>query len=154
MKETLLACDQLKEKNNLLSQIFYNLQLGNYAIAGIATSTLIEYVLAMDVDINSVKLKHIIDEFKNETENIDISYDGIQFLFGLDGFLENYSANTNGFGKDKELDYPNRHWIAHGRMHKDLTKPEAYQLICALYAIVKVINTKNLWEADNFYPYR
>lgn len=72
----------------------------------------------------------------------------VGFLFSLDGFLENYSISTNGFGRDKEPKYINRHWIAHGRMYRELSKIDTYQILLAIYALIRIMNMERRIKAQ------
>lgn len=142
IKKRIVSSTLLKEKNNLLYQVFDAIELGHYALAGIALSSTIEYMLALDVGYDRYKIQRMIDDFKNNVDKISISEEGLLPAFGLEGFLTNFSLETKGFGKEKQPQFVNRHWCAHGRMHSDLTKIDVYQMLCAIYALDVVIEAE------------
>ena len=132
----------LKEKNNLLHQVFDAIEMGHFALAGMALSSTIEYMLALDVGYDRYKIQRMIDDFKNHVGKISIGEEDLLPAFGLEGFLTNFSLETKGFGKEKQPQFVNRHWVAHGRMHSDLTKVDVYQMLCAIYALDAVMETE------------
>lgn len=142
IRDRIVSSTLLKEKNNLLNQIFSAIELGHYALAGMALSSTIEYMLALDVGYDRFKIQLMIDDFKNNVGDISLDEEGLLPAFGLDGFLTNFSLETKGFGKEKQPPFVNRHWVAHGRMHRDLTKVDVYQMLCAIYALDVVIETE------------
>lgn len=142
IKKRIVSSTLLKEKNNLLHQVFAAIETGHYALAGIALSSTIEYMLALDVGYDRYKIQRMIEVFKNHVGKISIGEEGLLPAFGLEGFLTNFSLETNGFGKEKQPQFVNRHWVAHGRMHNDLTKVDVYQMLCAIYALDVVIETE------------
>lgn len=142
IKERIVSSTLLTEKNNLLNQIFSAIELGHYALAGMALSSTIEYMLALDVGYDRFRIELMIDDFKDNVGDISLDEEGLLPAFGLDGFLTNFSLETKGFGKEKQPPFVNRHWVAHGRMHRDLTKVDVYQMLCAIYALDVVIETE------------
>ena len=142
IKERIVSSTLLKEKTKLLNQIFSAIELGYYALAGMALSSTIEYMLALDVGFDRYKIQLMIDDFKDNVGEISLDEEGLLPAFGLDGFLTNFSLETKGFGKEKQPSFVNRHWVAHGRMHRDLTKVDVYQMLCAIYALDVVIETE------------
>ena len=123
-------------------QIFSAIDLEHYALAGMALSSTIEYILALDVGYDEHRIKKLIEDFKNSVGDISLDEEGLLPAFGLNGFLTNFSLGTKGFDKEKEPKFVNRHWVAHGRMHRDLTKVDVYQMLCAIYALDVVIETE------------
>lgn len=142
IKNRITSSTLLTEKNNLLCQIFSAIEMKHYALAGMPLASLIEYMLALDVGYDRFRIEVMINDFKNRVGEISIDEEGLLPAFGLDGFLKNFSFTTNGFSKEKEPGFVNRHWIAHGRMHRDLTKVDVYQMLCAIYALDVVIETE------------
>ena len=142
IKERIVSSVLLAEKHNLIKQIFSAIELGHYALAGIALSSTIEYMLALDVGYDRFRIELMINDFKNKVGEISLDEEGLLPAFGLEGFLTNFSLETKGFGKEKQPSFVNRHWVAHGRMHRDLTKVDVYQMLCAIYALDVVIETE------------
>ena len=142
IKKRIVSSALLKEKNNLLHQVFDAIEMGHFALAGMALSSTIEYMLALDVGYDRYKIQRMIDDFKNHVGKISIGEEDLLPAFGLEGFLTNFSLETKGFGKEKQPQFVNRHWVAHGRMHSDLTKVDVYQMLCAIYALDVVIETE------------
>ena len=140
IRKELLECQFLKHKKSLIEQIYNALDRDEYNISCIALSTILEYLLAVDSNINSIKMPVLLESFINNVGDISISEYEVGFLFSLDGFLNNYISSTNGFEKDKEPKYVNRHWIAHGRMYRELTKIDTYQVLFAIYACIRVMD--------------
>lgn len=149
IKERIVSSTLLKKKNNLLNQIFVAIELGHYALAGMALSSIIEYMLALDVGYDRFKIQMMIDDFKNNIGGVSLNEEGLLPAFGLDGFLANFSLETKGFGKEKQPPFVNRHWVAHGRMHSDLTKVDVYQMLCAIYALDVVMETEQRIKNSN-----
>ena len=140
IKDEIFECSYMTEKRKLVEQIFDAIEHENYWIACIALSTILEFLLAKESDYNSIKISVLINNFMDNVGDIDINEYEVGFLFSLDGFLDNYRTPTNGFQKEKELKYVNRHWIAHGRMYRELTKVDTYQILFAIYALIKIID--------------
>ena len=150
IKGRIVSSTLLKEKSNLLMQIFSAIELGHYALAGMALASTIEYMLALDVGYDRYKIEKMIDDFRNNVGTIPIDEEGLLPAFGLDGFLTNFSLETKGFSREKQPTFVNRHWVAHGRMHRDLTKVDVYQMLCAIYALDVVIGTEQRVKNDEF----
>ncbi len=140
IRKELLECQLLKHKKKLIEQIYNALDREEYGISCIALSTILEYLLAVESNIDSTRMPELLKNFLNNVGDISISEYEVGFLFSLDGFLSNYIQSTNGFGKDKEPEYVNRHWIAHGRMYRELTKIDTYQILFAVYACIRVMD--------------
>lgn len=140
IKTELLACDYMRGKSKLMEQIFYSIKCENYWIACVALSTMLEFLLAKESNFNSIKMSVLLDNFIDNVGYISISEYEVGFLYSLDGFLNNYITPTNGFEKEKEPKYINRHWTAHGRMYRELTKIDTYQVLFAIYALVRVMD--------------
>lgn len=148
IKETLLNTSLLSEKEQLFIQIFNTIDNCNYAVASIALSTMMEYLLAKETNFNSIRLRKMADRFMDNVGDITFDQEGVHYLFGLNGFLKNYIKDTKGFEKDKELPYINRHWVAHGRMYRDLIKTDMYQILLAIFAFVKIVEGEMDCEED------
>ena len=140
IKKEILGCSYVTEKQKLIKQIFDAIDHKNYWIACIGLSTVLEFLLAIESDFNSIKISVLLKNFMDNVGDIDIKEYEVGFLFSLDGFLENYSISTNGFEREKEPKYINRHWIAHGRMYRELTKVDTYQILFAIYAMIRIMN--------------
>lgn len=140
IKEEIVGCNYMSDKLKLIEQIFDAIDDEKYWIACIALSTLLEYLLAKESDYNSIKLSELLKNFMDSVGDISISEYEVGFLYSLEGFLENYRTPTNGFGKESELKFVNRHWIAHGRMYRELTKVDTYQILFAIYAMIRIMN--------------
>ena len=140
IKNEIFGCSYVTEKQKLIKQIFDAIDHKNYWIACIGLSTVLEFLLAIESDFNSIKISVLLKNFKDNVGNIDIKDSEVGFLFRLDGFLENYSIPTNGFEREKEPKYINRHWIAHGRMYRELTKVDTYQILFAIYAMIRIMD--------------
>ncbi len=140
IREELSEFQLLKHKKKLIEQIYNALDCEEYGISCIALSTILEYLLALESNINSTRMPVLLKSFMNHVGDISISEYEVGFLYSLDGFLSNYIHPTNGFGKDKEPEYVNRHWIAHGRMYRELTKIDTYQILFAVYACIRVMD--------------
>lgn len=149
IKKLLLDNDFLIYKRNLLKQIFEAIEHKKYEIACVSLSTILEYLLAFESDPDSTKVRMLLEKFIDNVGEISISEYEIGFLFSLEGFLMNYVKSTNGFGKDKEPKYVNRHWIAHGRMYRELTKIDTYQILLAIYAFIRIMNMERCMKLDN-----
>lgn len=139
IEKELSECQFMKAKKKLIEQIFDALERKDYWISCIALSTILEYLLAFENNIDSIKMRVLLEKFIDNVGDISISEYEVGFLYSLDGFLNNYIQTTNGFGKDKEPEYINRHWIAHGRMYRELTKIDTYQILFAVYACIRVM---------------
>lgn len=142
IKERIISSPLLEEKGVLVQQIFSAIEMEHYALAGIPLASIIEYMLALDVGYNKRVIKNMIKDFKESVGEISLVEDGILLAFGLDGFLKNFSVNTDDFSREKEPRFVNRHWVAHGRMHRNLTKVDVYQMLCAIFALDVVIETE------------
>lgn len=129
----------LKPKKELLKQVCDAMNFENYNIACVAMSTIIEYMLATETNYNCTNIKKMVDRLENKID-MPIDEECIAYIFGLNGFLGNYTMSTNGFEQEKEPRYVNRHWIAHGRMYRNLTKIDAYQMLLAIYAFVVLVD--------------
>ena len=140
IKNEIFGCSYVTEKQKLIKQIFDAIDHKNYWIACIGLSTVLEFLLAIESYFNSIKISVLLKNFKDNVGNIDIKEYEVGFLFSLDGFLENYSIPTNGFEREKEPKYINRHWIAHGRMYRELTKVDTYQILFAIYAMIRIMD--------------
>lgn len=139
IKNEIFECSYMIDKHKLMEQIFDAIEHRNYWIACIGLSTVLEFLLATESDFNSIKMKVLLKNFMDNVGYIGINEYEVGFLFSLDGFLENYSVSTNGFGRDKEPKYINRHWIAHGRMYRELSKIDTYQILLAIYALIRIM---------------
>lgn len=148
IKNEIFGCSYMTEKQKLMEQIFDAIEHGNYWIACIGLSTALEFLLAIESDFNSVKISVLLKNFMDNVGDIDIKEYEVGFLFSLDGFLENYSIPTNGFEREKEPKYINRHWIAHGRMYRELTKVDTYQILFAIYAMIRIMDMENRVKAQ------
>ena len=124
----------------LVKQVFEAIEQGHYYIACIALSTILEFLLAKESDFNSIKIPILLNNFINNVGDISIREYEVGFLFSLDGFLKNYTISTKGFEKEKEPKYVNRHWIAHGRMYRELTEVDTYQVLLAIYAMIRIMD--------------
>lgn len=140
IKNEIFGCSYVIEKQKLIKQIFDAIDHRNYWIACIGLSTVLEFLLAIESNFNSIKISVLLKNFMNNVGNIGIEEYEIGFLFSLDGFLENYSIPTKGFEREKEPKYINRHWIAHGRMYRELTKVDTYQILFAIYAMIRIMD--------------
>lgn len=140
IKKELLESHILRNKKKLIEQIINNISCNNYWISSIALSNILEFLLASESDYNSIKMHVLKNNLIDNVGYISFSEYEIGFLFSLEGFLNNYIANTKGFEIEKEPEYINRHWIAHGRMYRELTKIDLYQLLFAVYALVRIID--------------
>lgn len=140
IKKEILECDYMIGKSKLIKQIFDAIDDEKYWIACIALSTLLEHLLAKESDYNSIKISELLKNFIDNVGNISISEYEIGFLFSLEGFLDNYRTPTNGFGQESELKFLNRHWVAHGRMYRELTNVDTYQILLAIYAMIRIMN--------------
>lgn len=149
IKDELLECQLLKYKTKLIEQIFNALVHKDYCISSIALSTVLEYLLALESNINSTRMTILLNNFMNNVGDISIKEYEVGFLYSLDGFLNNYIKPTNGFEKEKEPKYVNRHWIAHGRMYRELTKIDAYQILFAVYACIRVMDMERRVKFEN-----
>lgn len=143
IKNEILGCCYMREKLELMKQIYNAIEHEKYWIACIALSTILEFLLAKESNYNSIKISALLNDFMDNVGDIDINEYEIGFLFSLDGFLENYSAPTDGFEKEKEPKYVNRHWIAHGRMYRELTKVDTYQILLAIYAFIRIMDMES-----------
>lgn len=148
IRKELLECQLIKHKKKLIEQIFDSLDRKEYWISCIALSTILEFLLALESNINSTRMPILLESFMNNVRDISISEYEVVFLFSLDGFLNNYIQSTNGFGREKEPEYVNRHWIAHGRMYRELTKIDTYQMLFAVYACIRVIDMERRVKFD------
>lgn len=140
IKKEILGCNYMIGKSKLIKQIFHAIDNEKYWIACIALSTLLEHLLAKESDYNSIKISELLKNFIDNVGDISISEYEVGFLFSLEGFLENYRTPTNGFGKESELKFVNRHWIAHGRMYRELTNIDTYQILLAIYAMIRIMD--------------
>jgi len=140
IKDEILGCSYMADKLELMEQIFDAIEYGNYWIACIGLSTVLEFLLAIESDFNSIKMSVLLKNFMDNVGYIGINEYEVGFLFSLDGFLYNYSIPTNGFEREKEPKYVNRHWIAHGRMYRELTKVDTYQVLLAIYALIRIMD--------------
>lgn len=140
IKKEILGCNYMIGKSKLIKQIFDAIEGEKYWIACIALSTLLEHLLAKESDYNSIKISELLKNFIDNVGDISISEYEVGFLFSLEGFLENYRTPTNGFGKESELKFVNRHWIAHGRMYRELTNIDTYQILLAIYAMIRIMD--------------
>ena len=77
IKGRIVSSTLLKEKSNLLMQIFSAIELGHYALAGMALASTIEYMLALDVGYDRYKIEKMIDDFKNNVGTIPIDEEGL-----------------------------------------------------------------------------
>ena len=148
IKNEILGCSYMIDKHKLMEQIFDAIDHRNYWIACIGLSTVLEFLLATESDFNSIKMQVLLKNFMDNVGYIGINEYEVGFLFSLDGFLENYSISTNGFGRDKEPKYINRHWIAHGRMYRELSKIDTYQILLAIYALIRIMNMERRIKAQ------
>lgn len=142
IKERITSSALLTEKSILIHQIFSAIEMEHYALAGIPLANIIEYMLALDVGYDRYKIEKMIKDFKESVSEISLDEEGLMPVFGLDGFLKNFSAEIKGFSKEKEPNFVNRHWVAHGKMHKEFTKVDVYQMLCAIYALDVLIETE------------
>lgn len=140
IKDEISTCGYMKDKRKLIEQIFDAIEHGSYWIACIGLSTVLEFLLAIESDFNSIKMSELLKNFMDNVGYIGIDEYEVGFLFSLDGFLDNYSIPTKGFEREKEPKYINRHWIAHGRMYRELTKVDTYQILFAIYAMVRIMD--------------
>lgn len=148
IKNEISGCSYMIEKQKLMEQIFDAIDHGNYWIACIGLSTVLEFLLALESDFNSIKISVLLKNFMDNVGYIGINEYEVGFLFSLDGFLDNYSIPTNGFEREKEPKYINRHWIAHGRMYRELTKVDTYQILFAIYALIRIMNMERRIKAQ------
>lgn len=148
IKNEIFGCSYMIDKHKLMEQIFDAIDHRNYWIACIGLSTVLEFLLATESDFNSIKMQVLLKKFMDNVGYIGINEYEVGFLFSLDGFLENYSISTNGFGRDKEPKYINRHWIAHGRMYRELSKIDTYQILLAIYALIRIMNMERRIKAQ------
>lgn len=148
IKNEISGCSYMIEKQKLMEQIFNAIDHGNYWIACIGLSTVLEFLLAIESDFNSIKISVLLKNFMDNVGYIGVNEYEVGFLFSLDGFLDNYSIPTNGFEREKEPKYINRHWIAHGRMYRELTKVDTYQILFAIYALIRIMNMERRIKAQ------
>ena len=140
IKKELLESHILISKKELIVQIINDINCNNYWISSIALSNILEFLLASESNYNETKMFILKSNFIDNVGDISIKEYELGFLFGLDGFLKNYIASTSGFEEEKEPEYINRHWIAHGRMYRELTKIDLYQILFAVYAFVRIMD--------------
>lgn len=148
IKNEIFGCSYMIDKYKLMEQIFDAIDHRNYWIACIGLSTVLEFLLATESDFNSIKMQVLLKNFMDNVGYIGINEYEVGFLFSLDGFLENYSISTNGFEREKEPKYINRHWIAHGRMYRELTKVDTYQILFAIYAMIRIMDMERRIKAQ------
>lgn len=77
-------------------------------------------IFVLDVGYDSYKIEKIISDLIRSVDDISINEEGLLPAFGLDGVLARFSAETKGFYIEKDPQFVNRHWVAHGRMYRDL----------------------------------
>lgn len=140
IKNELLQSHILRNKKKLMEQIINAINCKNFWISSIALSNILEFLLASESDYNSIKMHVLKNNLIDNVGDISIHEYEVAFLFSLEGFLNNYIAATKGFEEEKEPEFINRHWIAHGRMYRELTKIDSYQLLFAVYALIRVMD--------------
>jgi hypothetical protein len=63
-------------------------------------------------------------------------------LLALEGFLHNYNDHAS-FEEGIEPEYLNRHWMAHGRMEKEICQYHCLQLFGAIWALTELLHYNN-----------
>ena len=84
IKKEICGCSYMLEKQKLMEQIFNAIEHGNYWIACIALSTVLEFLLAIESDFNSIKISVLLKNFMDNVGYIDINEYEVGFLFSLD----------------------------------------------------------------------
>lgn len=149
----LLINDHLKD-NRLLVQAIKAYRRGDYDIAALGITAVIDRMLSeYSGMITTVNIQKRIEAIKDKIDN-----HGTVFLdeYDINDYIliSTYTNALKAFGDSSSFDDEepelNRHWLAHGRMNREMVHMDCIRLINFLYGTVLMnkIAEDNLSKAD------
>ena len=149
----LLINDQLKD-NRLLLQAIKAYRCGDYDLASLGITAVIDRMLSeYSGMITTVNIQKRIEAIKDKIDN-----HGTVFLdeYDINDYIliSTYTNALKAFGDSSSFDDEepelNRHWLAHGRMNREMVHMDCIRLINFLYGTVLMnkIAEDNLSKAD------
>jgi hypothetical protein len=139
-----LKSDFLKPQRILFSQSFEAYLNRQYNLAVIGLFSIIDGVLSeivVDVNIKKTGLKKrcekLLCKLKNEKLN-NADYSILTFIKTFESAQNTFFASSD-FSKD-EPEYPNRHWIMHGKNTRINTRLDYIKLLRFFYGVILIDN--------------
>lgn len=143
-----LKSNFLSQRKILLSQSFEAYLNGQYNLAIVGLFAIIDGILSeivVDSAIRKTELKKRCEKLLNKLKNEKLSNDDYSILNFMKTFesAQNTFLASSDFSGD-EPEYPNRHWIMHGKNTHINTNLDYIKLLRFLYGIILIDNLSRI----------